>query len=109
MEGLVVGGRYRILAPLDAGGMGLVYEAEHVETSRRVALKLLLKGAFGGDGAEAASKRFLREARAIGIGWKAELVVAPTYRLGKAVDLGVTSGLATDGMGELGLRCQVRM
>jgi len=43
------------------------------------------------------------------IGWKAEFVVAPTFRLGKAVDLGVTSGLATDGMGELGLRCQVRM
>jgi serine/threonine protein kinase len=66
VEDVVIAGRYRIRRTLGAGGMGLVYEAEHLETGRSIALKLLVKGAFGGDGADAAKKRFLREARAIG-------------------------------------------
>jgi len=37
-------GGYRILARIGAGGMGVVYEAEQAEPSRRVALKVLRPG-----------------------------------------------------------------
>ncbi len=42
--GALVGGRYRIVRQIGQGGMGAVYEAEHVELGRRVAIKLMLKG-----------------------------------------------------------------
>lgn len=41
MIGEVLGGRYRIVRPLARGGMGVVYEAEQIGLSRRVAVKLL--------------------------------------------------------------------
>src|SRR5262245_65445918 len=34
-------GNYKLIRVLGGGGMGMVYEAEEVESSRRVALKLL--------------------------------------------------------------------
>ncbi len=54
-------GRYRPIRLLGRGGMGAVYEVEHVRTGQRLALKLL--GAPAAASAEAV-ERFKREARA---------------------------------------------
>src|SRR5687768_6261604 len=35
-------GPYRLIEPIGAGGMGVVYHAEHVDDGRRVALKTVL-------------------------------------------------------------------
>jgi serine/threonine-protein kinase len=59
--GEVVAGRYRVLAKIGRGGMGSVYEAEHVTTHKRFAVKLLLPGL--GRIPEIA-RRFEREAKA---------------------------------------------
>ncbi len=52
-------GGYRIIRRLGRGGMGAVYEAENLESRRRVALKLLGHSFDSPD----ARKRFLREGR----------------------------------------------
>jgi serine/threonine-protein kinase len=41
-EGSVIGGRYRIIKKLAAGGMGEVYQAEHVELHKQFAVKVML-------------------------------------------------------------------
>lgn len=56
--GEMVAGRYRIVAPLGAGAMGEVYEAEDLELGAPVAIKLLLPAAS--DAGEVAA-RFRRE------------------------------------------------
>ena len=52
-------GEYRILRLLGQGGMGEVYECEHIPSSRRVALKVMSHALAGEDD----RKRFLREGR----------------------------------------------
>jgi serine/threonine-protein kinase len=59
--GAVVGGRYRVLSLMGKGGMGAVYEAEHLKLGSRVALKVVLPELVGDPSIVA---RFMREARA---------------------------------------------
>jgi phosphate/phosphite/phosphonate ABC transporter binding protein len=61
--GRVVAGRYRLGSLVGEGGMGSVYEAEHLGLSARVAVKLLADGYLSDAKALA---RFKREARALG-------------------------------------------
>src|SRR6185295_13261375 len=53
-------GRFQIVRPLGAGGMGAVYEATHVDIGKAVALKVLSPSIAAIPGARA---RFLREAQ----------------------------------------------
>jgi len=58
--GRVLSDRYRVGKLIRAGGMGSVYEGEHMATGRRVALKLVhLRSPLGTE----LEQRFLREAR----------------------------------------------
>jgi serine/threonine protein kinase len=60
--GRVLRETYRILAPIDEGGMGKVFAAEHVRLHRRVAVKFLARHLAGDHNALA---RFQREAEII--------------------------------------------
>src|SRR3954462_4021106 len=60
--GQTLRGTYRVLSVLDQGGMGLVFEAEHVRLRRRVALKVLARHLIRD---EQALARFNREAEII--------------------------------------------
>ena len=60
MTGKVVDGRYRITRRLGAGGMGVVYEAEHVGVGQKVAIKFL-HAAFSAD--PETVRRFKNEAK----------------------------------------------
>lgn len=62
MLGEVFDGRYRIDALLGEGGIGTVYEAEHLALGRKVALKVLLPEH---EGTLSLRKRFEREAKAL--------------------------------------------
>lgn len=66
MDERIVADRYRIQRRIASGGMGVIYEAEHVETGRRVALKLMHKGAFFDTDSATWTARMRREARAAG-------------------------------------------
>jgi len=58
-----VGDKYRIVRKLGCGGMGSVYEAEHVVVGRRVAIKFLHEHYSD---RRCMVQRFLREAKAAG-------------------------------------------
>ena len=58
--GEVVGGKYRLLRPLGEGGMGLVFEAEHLRLRQAVAIKFLRPDVLA---MPDAVERFEREAR----------------------------------------------
>ncbi|MEZ4383502.1 MAG: serine/threonine-protein kinase [Nannocystaceae bacterium] len=59
--GTVLAGRYRLLRPLGAGGMGSVFLADQLALDKPVAIKLIQER-FGGD--PAIARRFVQEARA---------------------------------------------
>ncbi|HEY6037266.1 MAG TPA: protein kinase [Kofleriaceae bacterium] len=59
--GLALEERYQILREIGRGGMGIVYEAEHVELGKRIAIKVMLDKYANDDEAVA---RFKREALA---------------------------------------------
>jgi serine/threonine protein kinase/tetratricopeptide (TPR) repeat protein len=61
--GVVLGGTYRLLAPLAKGGMSVLYEAEQVRLGRRVAVKVL-KENYAED--QENIGRFCREAQIAG-------------------------------------------
>jgi serine/threonine-protein kinase len=61
LVGHILAGTYRITGPLGEGGMGRLYEAEHVRTGRRYAVKVILDA---WSGRPDLLERFDREARA---------------------------------------------
>jgi len=63
-RGTVVG-RYLVLAPLGAGGMGIVYAAFDPELDRKVALKLLRAASASDIDVSIGRSRLLREAQAL--------------------------------------------
>jgi serine/threonine-protein kinase len=62
--GEVIDRKYEIVRALGQGGMGAVYEARHIGTGRRVAVKVILNNAQ--DRKAEAHARFQREAKAAG-------------------------------------------
>jgi len=72
MVGLTLG-QYRILEKLGAGGMGQVYQAEHLLMKRRVALKIVTGQPSGNEAAEAGSL-FRREVQAAAQLWHPNIV-----------------------------------
>ncbi len=58
-------GRYMVLEPLGAGGMGVVYAAYDPELDRKVAVKLLRSDFFGRSDQRQARGRLRREAQAL--------------------------------------------
>src|SRR5687768_13307939 len=61
-SGDLLAGRYRILAPLGAGGMATVYRANDERLSREVAIKILLPNLATDP---VVAERFAREARTL--------------------------------------------
>ena len=59
--GQLVGGKYRMIRVLGQGAMGVVYEAEHVATGKRVAIKWLHPQMME---SRSAVERLVREAQA---------------------------------------------
>jgi serine/threonine-protein kinase len=64
MQAKVIDGKYQVVRLLGEGGMGAVYEARHMGTGRRVALKVIVSEALASSPDIVA--RFQREARAAG-------------------------------------------
>src|SRR5688500_17474122 len=60
LVGRVIDERYRIFRTIGKGGMGVVYEAQHLHIGRKVAIKMMAAHSFS----IAAVERFRREARA---------------------------------------------
>jgi serine/threonine-protein kinase len=62
--GRIVGGRYKIMSKIGAGGMGIVYKAKQGAVDREIAVKVLIPSRLHGEDIEALTRRFHLEARA---------------------------------------------
>lgn len=62
LVGAVLDGKYRLLGPLGAGGMGKVYRAEQVALGRQIAVKVLDASDSHRDADPAVERRFFLEA-----------------------------------------------
>lgn len=60
--GSIVAGKYQVLRELGVGGMGVVYEARHLVTEGKIALKVMNEGLRHD---REAAHRFVQEARAV--------------------------------------------
>jgi eukaryotic-like serine/threonine-protein kinase len=65
MAGRTVAGKYELLSLLGEGGMGAVYNARHLQTLKRCAVKLLLSPELAEH--PGVVRRFFREAKASGV------------------------------------------
>jgi serine/threonine-protein kinase len=83
--GKTVAGKYVLRRLIGKGGMGAVFEAEHVELGKRVAIKIL-RAIHASRGREAAS-RFRREARAASSVDSEHIV--DVFDVGEDADLGL--------------------
>src|SRR5580692_11645282 len=61
LVGVTIAGKYRIRRLIGVGGMGSVYEGQHVELAKKVAIKIIDSAA---DASAELATRFRREARA---------------------------------------------
>jgi serine/threonine-protein kinase len=84
MLGTTLGGKYRIERLLGEGGMGAVYEAMHIGTNRRIALKVISGDASRHNPDVIA--RFVREAKAAG--------AIDTQHIVQVLDFGVDESLS---------------
>jgi serine/threonine protein kinase len=66
LVGKIIAGRYQLLRRIGKGGMGLVYEADHLGIGKRVAVKLLLDKYTDDEEVVARFQREARTASAIG-------------------------------------------
>lgn len=78
--GYVLDGRYHLLRQLGEGGMGLVFEAEHLGLDRRVAVKVLHERVVD---EPSTVERFRREARIIGNIGHPNIVEASDFGISK--------------------------
>jgi serine/threonine-protein kinase len=83
MIGRLIGGRYRLIAPLGEGGMATIWRAVDEQLDREVAVKLL-RSQYGTDAGFAA--RFKQEARSAGS--LAHHNIVPVYDYGTDADDG---------------------
>jgi tetratricopeptide (TPR) repeat protein len=86
----VPGTRYRIVRWLGEGGMGVIYEVEHLDVQRRLALKVLREEASHSPGAAAELRREARTASQVGSPYIIEvfdLGTLPDGRLFVALEL----------------------
>ncbi|MEM9073970.1 MAG: serine/threonine-protein kinase [Myxococcota bacterium] len=81
LVGQVVADRYRVVREIGGGGMGFVFEVEHIALGRPFALKILQLGQWN----EELVQRFQREARA--------LAKVRSPRVAQVTDFGVASAL----------------